>query len=345
MTRLASLALLLIGCQAPTFVAHCVPGEQRACGCPSGVMGAQTCGMDGTFAECVGCPRDAGPIDAWMDAATGPCAHPIDCAAGYDCALAHPTDTMPSCYARTYAQPASGGFGTDCAATALGCTTVTSPCAPGFDCEASLACDPNAVCTRACTADTDCPPTMFCGVGHGGSQRCLTRTVCSPCVIDEQCGVNVCATDARGERFCAHPCRVDDDCPLPYTNSMTGVTSSRFERCVADPSMPSRSVCRPVVGSCHGPSALAGFPDRGVCSWCRIGIPDDCAAMARCLGAETGEHLCVVGCSLVVDAAGNAGADTCPTGSHCVVGTLQGPATLMGVCTADPMHQQLTCYP
>src|SRR5262245_41577724 len=51
------LALALAGCGSSGITTGCVPGEQRACPCPGGVMRVQVWNADGLgFAACVGCP-------------------------------------------------------------------------------------------------------------------------------------------------------------------------------------------------------------------------------------------------------------------------------------------------
>jgi hypothetical protein len=319
----------------------CVPGEQRACGCAGGASGAQVCNAAGTaFGSCAGC-QEAAPIAC--DAQT-------DCPVGFDCGLARPSDASATCYRPAYVL-VPGGFGTSCALTALGCTTQANPCAPGYACEAEVKCDPAAVCTATCGADPDCPPTMFCGTTAAGKRRCLVRQSCSRCVVDDQCGDGArCATDARGERYCARACTSDADCPPPQANE-AGMAPQPFEQCVADAGGKGL-VCQPSNGFCHGPSALASqVGDGQLCSGCRVGEPADCAVGTCFDDAFSTERFCSQACT--IDYVWNGSAydvtDRCPSGTYCFHGSEvcapPGDCSYPGECGGDPTRTFLTCYP
>jgi hypothetical protein len=298
-----ALVLALVGCSDE--IRHCVPGEQRACGCPGGSTAAQVCTADGTFGAC-------------------------------DC-MQPPDAGVP---------PMPGGFGTSCAIAM--CTGGTSPCADGFTCLADTKCDPGAVCTRGCASDADCPPTMFCDA----TPQCRPRTACSPCMTDDQCGSGSrCATDAHGGRFCGPVCASDADCPQPQAD-LSGAMPSPFEHCVADPGGHGK-VCEPADGFCHGPSAVtAQTGDGQVCSWCRAGLPGDCA-VGSCFELLTKERFCSVPCTVSVHWTGTqytTSNDTCPTGTYCYFGGQDGSicgtdCMVSGGCVGDPTYRFATCYP
>jgi hypothetical protein len=315
-----AITTLLVGCGGDERLG-CIPGEQRACGCSGGTIGAQTCNAEGAaFDACLGCTIG-----------TIACSAQTACPIGYDCGLATPTATAPTCYARTY-DTIAGGYGTSCAIVALDCTAGPSPCAAGFMCDAQTKCDPDAVCTRACALDTDCPPTMRCA---SDTHRCAMRDACSPCAIDDQCGPDAkCVADPHGERYCAATCAGDIDCLQPFGDERG--TPQPFQRCVA-------GACQPVSGFCHG--------DGGICAGCRPSESGDCAAGTTCFESYAGERFCTIACTATYHWNGTAYdiTDDCPTSSYCSSGAqpCEGPfdCTTTGICTNDPTHRFLTCSP
>jgi hypothetical protein len=127
---------------------------------------------------------------------------------------------------------------------------------------------------------------------------------------------------------------------------------SRFERCIDDPGGHGR-VCAPSDGFCHGPSALASQSGDGqVCSWCRAGIPSDCAVGTCFEDVLSSERFCTTPCTVLVTSNGGLGesGDTCPAGTYCFFGGFDpgcgvAGCTVMGVCTGDPTYRFLSCYP
>jgi hypothetical protein len=265
-----------------------------------------------------------------------------------------------------------------------------NPCAMGFVCHATARCDVAAYCTKGCATDLDCPPTMFCGalsakvcvtdndcsgsskcmpVPNGtakvctGDTMCLKREFCSPCAVDDQCPPShLCATDTGGNRFCGKLCdprkdptNPDIECPQPANiQDSTGNTvpaGDVFEKCVPSAVGSKKSVCRPRVGQCHGPSSIAGIPAGGVCAWCRTGEPGDCPNGECFVDAFTTEHFCTQGCTATVAVRnGNIMVtnDDCPKpGAACLFFSLPPNCTngcaVQGLC-APAMSQYLTCF-
>ncbi|HTR50551.1 MAG TPA: hypothetical protein VMJ10_07585 [Kofleriaceae bacterium] len=334
------LAWLLVAAAAcGDNAAKCVPGEQRACGCPGDTAGAQVCESDGTFGACVGCAADAGVADAPLLA----CSAQTDCPLGLTCGLAHAGDTTPTCFHATY-DTSPGAYGTSCALAE--CNQDPTPCKQGFQCLSAAPCDPGATCTAACTSDRDCPPAMFCD----GTSLCRPRIACSPCIIDDECGPNArCATDPAGGRFCATTCASDSDCPQPVADNFTeSMFPNPFEHCFADFGGHG-SVCEPADGYCHGPSALASQGADQICSWCRAGEPGDCATGLVCGEGPSGERLCTESCTVSLSLGSDgttitATGDTCPAGTYCWNGESFG-GDLAGYCAGDPTYRFFTCYP
>ena len=332
--KLALLIALVAACGGGA--AKCVPGEQRACGCPGGMSGAQLCGDTGTFGECVGCEADAG--------VSGPqaCSAQTDCPVGDTCGLAHAGDTATTCFRASY-DTSPGGYGTSCAIAE--CSSQPTPCKQGFQCLSAFQCDPGATCVAACAFDGDCPPAMFCDA----TSLCRPRTECSPCLIDDECGPSArCATDPSGGRFCASSCASEGDCPQPAADELTGTMfPDPFEHCFADLGGHG-SVCEPAGGYCHGPSALASQSGAGqICAWCRDGEPGDCATGLVCAHVADGESFCTASCTVDLSFDGTdftAANDTCPAGTYCYDG--ENPGTgIPGACLGDPTYRFFTCYP
>jgi hypothetical protein len=186
---------------------------------------------------------------------------------------------------------------------------------------------------------------MFCSIDH----QCTRRAACSPCFVDDQCGPDArCATDAHGGRYCAKTCAEDADCPPPQADS-TGALPSPFERCRAD--LGGRGlVCQPTVGFCHGPSAIAGQPDGGVCAWCRAG-ENDCSVGTCFDNPLFGEHFCTLACTVTLHWNGTSYVyldDSCPAGTFCFNGPPACGAMdcmVPGTCVGDPTYRFPTCYP
>jgi hypothetical protein len=186
---------------------------------------------------------------------------------------------------------------------------------------------------------------MFCAV----DQMCAPREDCDPCAIDDQCGPAArCATDGRGERYCAKTCASDADCPQPQADDTTGMKPHAFEHCVAD--LGGRGmVCQPADGYCHGPSAISSQPDGGVCAWCRPG-ENDCTVGTCFADQFSTERFCTAMCTVDVHWNGTSYEyqnDTCPTDTYCYVpaGACPTDCTFNSACTGDPARQFITCYP
>ncbi len=246
----------------------------------------------------------------------------------------------PACVAPATAD--AKNFGVDCSAFAKGCGAAQNPCAMGFDCHATLKCDPAAFCTTSCTADSDCPPRFFCGTDSSGTHACLKRSDCSDCAVEDQCPDGYhCAVDSKGGHFCGKTCAGGEqstDCPQPLNGA------NHFVVCKAD--MLGRQVCTPAQGACHGPSALSGQPEGGICSACRAGVAGDCMMGATCISDSfTTERFCSVKCTVTVTAQGAVTADSCPDGSFCDLGGAAGAGTYMAFCAGDPSYLGVTCYP
>ena len=354
------------------------------------------------LAEACTTNADCGQMLCLHDKCTELCAQQGDCPVGFDCVLQAADDATaksgpgPSCAKAAYTNPATGGFGADCALVAPdpksgdACDPMAkTPCADGFTCHATLHCDPEAFCTKGCTADSDCPPTMFCGVPDAtkactadadcdvlgqtckkvpggtamvcqGASQCLRRTACSPCATDDQCPTGfACGTDINGEKFCGQLCAKDENCPQPSNDSGAVPLSSAIETCVPAFEGAAVTVCRPVVGTCHGKSAIAAITDtNAVCAWCREGFPGDCASGFCYVDSFSKEHFCAQSCTAHIVRGAQAYTvtnDTCPSGSYCFAGT-GGCAScdVKGYCAADnaptgrsdvTVHHALTCYP
>jgi hypothetical protein len=148
----------------------------------------------------------------------------------------------------------------------------------------------------------------------------------------------LCATDDKGGHFCARSCAVPGDCP-PHVGMP-------FESCSTDPGGRGQ-VCRPVLGVCHGPSAIPSITGTGqVCAGCRVGVPGDCATGLVCYqDSFTRERFCTPPCTVTISSTGTATADSCPTGSYCDLGGAAAAGTYNSVCAADPSYASLTCYP
>jgi hypothetical protein len=299
---------------------------------------------------------------------TTPCQSQSDCVLGFDCGVAAVGDPSATCYARTYDQtpPAKGGFGADCSVVstdprspAAPCDPkAQNPCAPGFACVSSRKCDPNAYCSAACKTDPDCPPTFYCATLGDKSQKCLKRSHCIPCGADDQCSKDsVCATDVRGERFCAKRCSADTDCPQPPADKL----GSAFQICRPDPTpraTPLQVCIDAPNGLCHGPSVVAGVSgDDNICSPCRIGFPDDCMSPLQCFQDEfTTELFCTTGCTVSVRFYGGdyrpiLATDTCQaisTNLFCLHAppplSCGNSCKLQGICTADAAYNDSTCH-
>ena len=316
---------------------------------------------------------------------TRPCTAQVDCPSGFDCGLAHPEDGKPgslgaSCYKSKVVSAAMGGFGVECGAWSpdpnsldTPCNDMAkNPCASGFTCLGQVKCDAAAYCTRSCASDADCPPSMMCATdvarsacksdsdcsngytcqpsAPGGKAKvctgqrwCRKRAQCAPCATDDQCPAGyTCATDDRGERYCGKLCEDDNQCPTPPPSS-TGY----FYKCVDGKN--GKTVCQPLQGACHGVSNQVDVMPASACAWCRDGIPSDCPD-SYCYLSFTGEHFCPGLCTMKY-AAGkfDTKTDTCPDGLVCLVPRLpadcNGNCDAPGFCTADPMKQQLTCFP
>ena len=304
-----------------------------------------------------------------------------------------------TCYKPTYEMPPMmGGFGTDCSLVGADPNTgsacdpkATSPCATGFVCRATTHCDPNAYCTKACTADSDCPPFMFCGLETSkpncktdtdcpstmkcttapgtngkvnmcvGPQLCRKRAQCSGCGNDDQCPTGyVCAADANGERFCGKMCTMDEHCPQPENDAPLSPVSGPFMKCVASGTANPSMVCRPVAGTCHGPSALAPLATvmNTVCSACRPGLPSDCPDGFCFQQNFSEEHFCTQPCTAHVvknqDGSLTITKDSCPMGATCFARPVCANCDVKGLCAGDtnpgtPQSQStyytLTCYP
>lgn len=301
-------------------------------------------------------PADCASKSCVHGLCTRACVVQGDCPEGFDCGLMVPEDVAPLCYKALWTAPATGGYGTPCAASAKGCGGA-DPCATGFTCHAALKCDARAYCSKGCTADADCPPSMFCGQDDKDAPRtCLKRGACQPCGADDQCpSGHVCATLEGGERYCAKTCVAAGDCLKPNRDSDSGnFIGAPFEVCSEDPGGKGK-VCAPAGGACHGESKLTGAAKAaGICSPCRVGHPEDCAAPGTCFEDTSGERFCTGGCKATL-AQGSSGynitKDTCPAGSFCFFGggaALQGcgaGCTVQGLCTADPGYANATCHP
>jgi hypothetical protein len=285
---------------------------------------------------------DCGSMSCPHAVCSRPCAVQGDCPAGFDCSLADPADAAPTWHAPTYDTTQPGGFGTDCATVAGGCTMDPSPCAAGFHCVGAK-CDADAICSAACATDADCPPALVCGTAGSGSsaeQVCLARGHCDPCLAGACAPGLACSPDGT----CLRPCAVDDDCPHAPP------PASRYLTCTA-------GLCTPAA--CDGGSPIATGTDV-VCSPCRDGHPEDCGTGLLCFRDDfSREQFCTEGCTVTVTKDPTTGAltssnDTCPTGSSCAYGgptffdsecTGQPSCSLQGGCGADPAHTRVTCYP
>jgi hypothetical protein len=295
------------------------------------------------------------------------CKAQTECPVGFDCGIAVADDTEATCYARSYAQPEAGGYGTDCSKVSSDPTTgkvcdpnATNPCAAGFTCPPSRACDPAAYCTAACNLDTDCPPTMFCGT-LGSARLCLKRSYCNPCVNDDQCAGQgaVCATLPGGARYCTKKCVTDEGCPKPANDQTGSPAAAPFVVCAVD--LTARDapikVCGPVDGRCHGASTVAGIAPGGVCSPCRYGTPSDCGAGHTCEFEEfTTERFCTKSCKVTFKRVSltsyDITVDTCQDenqGTFCYHGgsvpsSCGAGCTITSHCVNDPYGSVNTCH-
>lgn len=314
------------------------------------------------------------------------CTGQLDCPAGFDCGFASADDAKAggfggSCYKRTFTNPEKGGFGTACATyspdpnSGNPCdANATNPCAMGFTCLGTVKCDANAVCSKECTTDLDCPTTMFCSVDTGaackadadcadgfscekpagntasicvGKKWCRPRVQCSTCATHDQCPIGfLCAVDARGNRYCGRTCESDVNCPQPPPNS-----TDLFYACVAgnitDGKHNAATVCQPKQGACFGKGIEALGDTKGVCNWCRDGVPSDCPA-GYCLNLGSDEHICTQSCQVKISGgAPVGGSDTCPEGTFCLPTKANacGTGCHTGFCAADPDRRAATCWP
>lgn len=282
-----------------------------------------------------------------------------DCPEGFDCGTQAAEDPGATCYAVSYAKPATGGYGTSCSLFVKDCNQGPNPCAEGFHCDGQESCDPGAICTTECLGDSDCPPSMFCGVPDRTAKdvrKCMKRVFCSPCGNDDQCPRNHrCVPDADGGRYCAKTCAVAGDCRKPEKDGSSGeFLFLPFETCEELPDG-SGSVCQPTGNRCHGISTVPTIEgENQVCSQCRVGFPEDCAEGHGCIELSTGERMCSRNCILSVpkgrlDNYAHATSD-CPEGTYCfpIEDRASGcPAVrsceVKGICNRDSTYRSVSC--
>jgi hypothetical protein len=324
------------------------------------------------------------------------CAKQGDCPVGFDCGLARLADGTKggigaTCYKSNAPAAGMGGFGTACGTvspdpndpTVLCDPKAMNPCAAGFTCFSTVKCDGAAYCTRDCQTDADCPPTAFCAhdtgttcatdadcnlgrtcqavmglmgttgkVCLGAKGLCRKREQCSPCGTQDQCPAGfICAVDGNGERYCGQSCGADENCPTAFGNSP-------FMHCVDDGLGDGNTVCQPLQGACHGMDNMGGG-NGGQCSWCRPGIPTDCA-VGFCVNGtmlSTGERFCAVPCTAIATKKGNlpysfkVDSSACSGGTKCFVAESMVPSNcgascmMYGACATPGVPGTVTCYP
>jgi len=192
----------LVGCSTGMRSERaCVPGESRACACPSGAMGAQSCAPDGLSFEMCACEpvSDAGVADAGL----GPTGCGDGVCAAAETALSCEADCSPFC---GDALCSHGEGPASCAADCPGycgdtiCLGTEAPRTCPSDCPAACG---DGACTHDETAACESDCRAMCGDG-----LCTHTEAPETCPADcaPVCGDTVCSSAGESCGSCALDC-------------------------------------------------------------------------------------------------------------------------------------------